>query len=582
MAAVSPLVLEEYLANADERFLEALREFHDPKRLASITDKWKRDHRPWARQKVFDYLDLPMNAAGHETVVKRLFKHAEERDDVELVAAFAVAFDKLVRRVRKTRHHYDWRARTSWTIEELKTPRNTGRKARTATNPMTGRAIQVPARFRPTDVLFTYHTRYYLRRRAWRYFRRAGHQKPKDYASRVAQMLRRYTDDAVATGENLIDCWSLMHACFRESDVLEIDAARINVKPDRSLGEMVAAPDFPELWREKAAARVLVSLLSSAQSRPVRVWAMQMLRREHVENFSEFSAEELLPLLDHDDEEVQQFAAEMLERSTSLARLEVETWLKLLKTRNLVALETIARLMEQHVTADQLTLEQMVELAIAAPVPVARLGLRFLQSRPIESAGERSTIVRLSSARSAGVAGAITTWALSILGAAELYDVDAVSRFFDSLLKEAREAALAWLTPETPGYTDPALWSRLIETPYDDLRFHVVGELERRAKLPGASIGQVAHVWTTVLLNIHRGGRTKLVALKQISRSIVDDPANAGPLLPVLAVAIRSVRMPEVRTGLSAVVAAVELHPPLADAVAKHLPEIQLSAEAAV
>jgi hypothetical protein len=238
-------------------------------------------------------------------------------------------------------------------------------------------------------------------------------------------------------------------------------------------------------------------------------------------------------------------------------------------------------------------------------VPVARLGLRFLQTRRIESAADRATVSRLSNARSAGVAGEITTWALGILGAREDYDVDAVSRFFDSLLQPAREAAWAWLVAATPaspsvtqgvegdtsvvptgapsrGYDDPALWSRLIETPYDDLRFHVVKELERRTTLPGASLEQITGVWTNVLLNIHRGGRSKLAALKQISRAIVDDPARAEPLLPVLAVAIRSVRMPEVRTGLSAVVAAVEMHPPLAEAVAKYLPEMELAQEAAV
>jgi len=373
-----------------------------------------------------------------------------------------------------------------------------------------------------------------------------------------------------------------MHACFGRSDVLKIDPSKINVKEDRSLGEMTAAPQFPELWSAKGATRVLVSLLISAQSRAVRVWAMQLLRRDHTEHFSDFTAEEILPLLDHADEEVQAFAAEMLEKSTTLAKLDLATWLKLLQTRNLAALEIITRLMEQHIRADQLSLEQLVDLANAAPVPVARLGLRFLQNRRIESAGDRTTISRLSGARSAGVAADITTWALSILGAPEHYDVDAVSRFFDSLLQPARDAAWAWLIADSAGYNDPALWSRLIETPYDDLRFHVVGELQRRASLPGASHQQITFVWTTVLLNIHRGGRFKLAALKQISRAIVDDPARAEPLLPVLAVAIRSVRMPEVRTGLSAVVAAVEIHPPLADAVAKHLPEMQLSAEAAV
>ena len=585
--AESSLVLEEYLSKGDDRFLPALREFHDPKQLVAIVERWKRDHRPWARRQIIDYLDLPMNALGHEPVVKRLFKQAEASNDDELMAAFAVAFDRVVRRVRRKRYHWDYRTRTGWEEEYLFAPRNTlprvPAKARIAQNPKTLEPIIVGGRrVRKGALLFSYHTRYHLRRRAWRYFRRKGFQKPKEYCAAVALMLRGYTDGYIASGESLIDSWSLMHACFRHSDVLQIDASKINVKEGRSLAEMQAAPEFPELWKARDATRVLVSLLTSAQSRAVRVWGMQLLRRDHADNFSDFTAEEILPLLDHSDAEVQSFAAEMLEKSTTLGKLELETWLKLLQTRNLTALETIARLMEQHVRPDRLTLEQMVELALAAPVPVARLGLRFLQSRRIGSAGDRTIISRLSSARSAGVAGDITTWALSILGAADNYDVDAVSRFFDSLLASARNAAWAWLTPASAGYNDPALWSRLIETPYDDLRFHVVGELQRRANLPGTSIAQITLVWTTVLLNIHRGGRSKLAALKQISRAIVDDAAHAEPLLPVLAVAIRSVRMPEVRTGLSAVVAAVEMYPPLADAVARYLPEMQLSAEAAV
>ena len=98
---ISPLVLDEYFAAGDDRFLTALRDFHEPKKLASIADKWKKDHRPWARGQIFDYLDLPMNAAGHETVVKRIFKWAEEQKDDELMSALAVAFDRVVRRVRK-------------------------------------------------------------------------------------------------------------------------------------------------------------------------------------------------------------------------------------------------------------------------------------------------------------------------------------------------------------------------------------------------------------------------------------------------------------------------------------------------
>jgi len=148
------------------------------------------------------------------------------------------------------------------------------------------------------------------------------------------------------------------------------------------------------------------------------------------------------------------------------------------------------------------------------------------------------------------------------------------------LLQPAREAAWRWLTPQSRGWDDTVLWSRLIESPYDDVRFSVVRALEQRS-IARFDDAQLAHVWTSVLLNVHRGGRTKMIALRQISEAIQSDPQRAAPLLPVLAVAIRSVRLPEARSGLAAVVGAIEAHPPLLDAVRRFLPEVQISEEAA-
>jgi hypothetical protein len=577
-------VLDEYFAAGDDRFLPALRAFHEPKKLAAIADRWKKDPRPWARVQTFDYLDQPVNVPGHETVVKRLFKWAEERGDDELMSAFAVAFDRLVRRQIKTKHRYDFQTRQVWQEEKLVSPRNVmphvDKGTRVVQNPKTLERIIVGYRMPKDARLFSYHTRHYLRRRAWRYFRRKGFKQPNDYCAAVARMLRRHTDGFLGTGASLLDSWSLVHACFAESDVIEFTPSSAKLAPGRGLSELTAAPDFPELWKKPEATRVLVSLLTTARSRPVRVWAIQLLRRDHLDHFAVFTPQEILPLLDHEDEQVQQLAAEILERLPNLDKLELATWFKLLETHNPAALEIISRLMQQHVSPDRLTLEQMVDIANAQPVPVARLGLSFLRNRAISTDADRRTIARLSQARAAGVAAEITAYALWILGSPEHYNADNVSRFFDSLLQRAREAAWAWLSaPQSPGRNDPALWSRLIETPYDDVRFHVVGELQRREKLPGTSIDQITLVWTSVLLGIHRGGRAKLAALKQISGAIQDDPARAERLLPVLAVAIRSVRLPEVRTGLSAVVAAVDAHPPLAPAVEKYLPELRLDAE---
>jgi hypothetical protein len=575
---ISSLLLDEYFAAADDRFLPMLRQLHEPKRLAAIAEKWKKDHRPWARNLIFDYLSQPFDSEGHEPIIKRHFKHAEQTGDDELMSAFAVAFDRMVRRVRKTRWQFDFQSRGSWQEEYLKSPRDVlrVRQIEIKFGPQAGSTVRVPSR---GNRLFTYHTRYYLRRRAWRYFRRMAHKRPNEYPAAVAKLLARYSDADVAKGENLLDNWSLIHACFRESDVLEFAASHVRIKEGRNLSELKAAPDFPDLWKKPKSGTVLVDLLAIAPCRGIRVWTMQLLREHHRAHFAQVTPDQLLPLLDSEDEEVQQFAAEMLEQGPDLSKLDLATWLRLLQTRNPTALEIIASAMAKHVAGERLTLQQVVQLASARPVPVARLGLRFLKERTIRSTEDLTTLAELANLRSAGTAAEATAFALSILGTKENYNVDRISRFFDSLVVEARTAAFAWLTPESPGYNDPALWSRLTESPYDDVRIRVIAELERRKTLPGAAADQLETIWTSVLLAIHRGNRAKLAALRQISSEIRHNPNRAQSLLPVLAVAIRSVRIPEARAGLASIVSAVEAHPDLIPALGKHLPELQITAE---
>lgn len=101
------LLLEEYFNSEDDRFLETLRQISSAPFLASVAERWKKDPCPWARQQILNYLELPLNCPGHQPVVKRLFKQAEENKDHEQMAAFLVAFDRLVRRERGARWKWD-------------------------------------------------------------------------------------------------------------------------------------------------------------------------------------------------------------------------------------------------------------------------------------------------------------------------------------------------------------------------------------------------------------------------------------------------------------------------------------------
>src|SRR5205807_10228515 len=84
-------------------------------------------------------------------------------------------------------------------------------------------------------------------------------------------------------------------------------------------------------------------------------------------------------------------------------------------------------------------------------------------------------------------------------------------------------------------------------------------------------------LWASVLLNIHPGGRSKPAVVAQLVRRLERQPEEASALLPVLAVALRSVRGPEWRAGLSGVVQLVEKCPELEPAVRRAFPELKLT-----
>jgi hypothetical protein len=583
---VSSLLVDESFATEDDQFVDRLRAVTGSKYLAALADRWKKDPRPWARRQIFRYLALPLDQAGHHPLVKRLFKHAEASRDDELMGAFLVAFDRLVRRQRRTVYRWNFPTSQPWYEEVLFVPRDqilaaaNGPEAR---NPRTGKRIhgsgkpRLPKRGR----LFSHRTRGYLRRRACRYFRRLGYQQPAEYPLAVAKALALYRDDDVASGENILDNWSLMCIAFRKSRVLEFKRTRVDMIDGRSLGELAAAPQFDDLWKQPESAEVLLVLVTMAWSWLVRVWAIQLLKRDHATALKAITAHHLLTLLDHSNEEVQQFGSGLLETLQGVDTWPIAVWLQLLETRSVTALATICQAMNQRVSPERLSLDQCVALACARATPVARMGLSWLKSRSLAGLQDRARLGRLAGARCEAVGALVAEYALSILGSPQAYRMEDVSPFFDSLNVQVRRGAWDWLTPSSPGYEDAALWSRLLETPYDEVRLRLVEELDKRTRRTAGPTALARHdlamVWTTVLLGVHRGGRAKLRALKQISEAIAAEPDRAERLVPVLAVAIRSVRPPEARAGLSAILSAVAARPELEATLARWIPELRLS-----
>jgi hypothetical protein len=568
-------------------FVDALRTAADSAQLAAFAGRWMADGRAWAHEQMFRYLDLPWDCAGHQPIIKRLFKWAEQQHNDELMAAFATGCDRLVRRERRKCWKYDWKTRTSWEETVLIARRDVlhpGMKSRNDRNPLTGErlpnvSLKKPSRGR----LFSYHTRYYLRRRAWRYFRWLGYQRPSDYPLAIARALILYRDKDLEQGENLLDSWTLMQACFGEHSALEFGTSLIKILPGRALGELSPAPRFLELWQKADSCEVLLLMVLEARSRPMRVWAIEMLKAHHAPHVKTIPSGDLLELLTNPHEEVNQFAAELLEQAEGLETWPLSTWLTLLRTQNLTALETICRVMAQKVSGERLTLAECLQLTIAEPTPVARMGFGYLQSRPLTTPEDRRSLTVLGEAECNAVAAAITAWALPILGHADLYHRDNVLPFFDSLSLPIRKSAWDWLLqPSEPtnsaAFDDPVFWCRLLETPFDDVRQQLIDVLDRRSArtFPRPGTESLTPVWCGVLAGVHRGGRQKLKAIQQMTIALEKQPARADSLLPVLSIALRSLRAPEMREALAAVAHLSESLPELAAAINKHLPEVNV------
>lgn len=577
----SSLMLEECFDAADDRYLHEWIRVRHPALLMRMLERWLSDPRPWARQQLIQYLQQDLNFPGHEIVIKHLCKHLCRVSDHELLAHLMVAADRIVRRRRIVRLRRDRHSREVIPSHQLFARPNktfaseTGRTAEQLVGKVK-RIVPLPDRInKESNRLFSHRTRNYLRRRVWRYFRWLSYRDADAFLAAITIAIIEYRDADFAAGENIIDNWSLMHACYFHSAILGFNAAHTNLKPGAALADLQAAPYQPKLWQQSGAVRHLMNIVTTAKSALSRVWAIELLLREHHAATLNMEIQSLLPLLFHADARVRQFASDVFAQHPGLANLPITAWLSLLEQCDPGLLSMICTAMKKHVSAARLDVRQRLQLTRARPVPVVEFGFALLKAQHSEHPLTTDELTLLSQAPCEALAGEIATWALEVLDS-DLYQTDAVIEFFDSLSAATRSAAMDWLEkPASRGYSDPSLWGRLIETPFDDTRLRVVESLHCRTKLPGTNGDTFAPVWCAVILGVHRGGRTKLKAIVQMQHVIATHPEFSSRLLPVFAFAARSLRAPERRAALAAIATIAERNADLRVAIQQLLPELQ-------
>jgi hypothetical protein len=607
---------EELFARGDASFVDELRRVHDADFLGGFAARWFADRRPEARRMLRDYLSRRLNVYHHEVLVKRLFKMAEAAADDELMGCFLVLLDRSVRRVRRKKYHHEsrtlenraeaqallnqwesegcegagineWSGRFyvwgRWSEEVIVLPRNTAMMREDMPQWWWEREaiyLDLDRKRWERRRLFHVHTRNYLRRRAWRYFRDLGKRHPQLYVQAVAAALKQYEDADVVDGLALLDNWGLMHILFHHSPALTAKPHGWRLAPEHALTELQPAPMYEPLWQ--AAPRAVFDLLKEARCRPVRLWAAYFIRRDSARFRAAVTLEDWLALLSHEDAEAAALAAEMLRDTPGLNDLSVERWLQLLETPNATALETLCELIVAHVRPERVSLEQAVLLACSRPLPLARLGFNWLKSHRPGNAADCQTLLGLAGAQAEPLRPEMIRWARRVLNDSPHFQSQWLLEFLDSRHADVRAEGWHWLEERAEAREDVALWQRLLESPYDDVRLRLTAGLEERVRgrplaVDGGRLNAdlVRFLWASVLLNIHHGGRTKPLAVTQMVRRLERKPDEASVLLPILSVALRSVRGPEWRAGLAGVVGLVQRRPDLETVVRQAFPELK-------
>jgi hypothetical protein len=598
----------------DPAFVDAIRAVSDADALAGFAVTWYNDRRPDSRRWMLEYLNRPMNAFRHEGLVKRLFKRAEAENDDEIMAGFLVLFDRSIRRARRKRDRplhttvatpEEAREVVSlWERLGYSSVSSSGFRGDFHVHGIRSEEVIVPprrstmprhrllGRIDPRELpavleklkrfrLFSVATRNYLRRRAWRYFRKLGKAHPDRYVAAVSRALALYRDEDVVDGLSLIDNWGLVHILFHHCPAIEARPGGWSIKGGRSLAELAPSPIFEPLWKESPGA--VLGLLDGARSRTVRRWAIRRVEADPALHRPALPLSGWIGLLGHDDPEVVALAAEMLDGLEGLDALGVDQWLALAESTHPVALEAVCELVGRHVRPEEVTLDQATRLAGLRALPVARLGLSWLKGKDVRSADDFRTVLGLVEADCEPLRPEILRWLKATLAGSPELDPSMVLEFLDSRHLDVRAEGWAWFRSEPRAFDDVETWRKLLESPHDDIRLALVAELESRATVGDPSrIGRsldpegLRALWASVLLNVHRGGRAKPDVVRQLLRRLEASPGDAPDLLPLLGVALRSIRGPERRAGLVAVVRLVEARSEVEPLVRSAFPELQL------
>lgn len=583
--AASSLMLDEWYEAGDERFVDEVLASRNPGKLKSLAAKWATDARPFARNALLAYVDRGLATPEHRALVKALFKAAEGAKDDEAMAHFLVATDRLAPRHVVTQTRYDWQTRQVTTTQTLAEDPSIPTRA-----PKKRGAKKKDGRIEYGSLsAFSRVTRHYLQRRAWRYFRKLGHQDVKRYGTAIRRELALYSDEHLTKPENLLDAWGLMHALYwgasagvqyepKAPPVLVRKPRGITVADGFTLKSLVPAPFCPEAWKGQEDATL--ELMLTSHSRTVRAWVRLLLERDAKAFLDKLPMSRVRQLVTSSHDDVQAFGAARLKTVTGVESLPISDWLELLAIDNPEVVPLVCEAVEKHVHPDRLSLAQCLELALSKAASVAALGLAWAKKKPVRDAKDLDALATVAKASAPQVRSEGVEWLCQLLLINEKESKpEHVRALLDSPHADVRAKALELMKKDQRFGESDVLWLAMSESPWPEVRERLVLDLSAREKLFAPEA--LESVWAAALLAVHKGSRAKRTVAAQLAHRVVSYPKEAERLLPLLAHLLRSVRPPERRTALAALARASFEAPALAEHVKRFVPELTFISEVA-
>ncbi|NUO47751.1 MAG: hypothetical protein HOV80_02720 [Polyangiaceae bacterium] len=565
----SAILIDELLAEGSPRFALELALFTG-KKLGTLAERWFKDTRPGVRQMLLDYVRAGVGRAEHKPLVKRLFYLAEDAKDDELMALFAMAFDRLEKRWLVEVDEYD--------LDASRMVKEPGLVASPLLRSRTGRNDKGP---------FTRHTRQYLCRRAFRYFRQIAYSDAGLYVRALAPALAEMTDEDLGDAARFLDAWTVVHVLYWGSEILERNPRGIRIRYGESLANLKFAPLKPKAWGRSF--DIALEMAATARSRPVAGFAVHLLETHHQSALEKMPFATAKRLLGAAHETTRAFMIARLGRVSDLATQPVGEWLALVEGGTLETLPEIVRLFREHVAPRRLSLEECVTLSLSPAAAVAELGLTWVKERAEKglTALERQRLLRLASARAPLVRKAAADYLAELLAKAPEAKPEEVRELLDAGDADVRARAMTLLDQSDRFAKSPVVWASMAESPHADVRDKLLGALYAQATEtpppahpdgPKVDDAALARLWSTTLLSIHRGSRVKPKALATMAAALEREPSRAEAIVPLMRIALRSVRPTERRAALAAIARAAQAHVEVRVAASRHLPELSLGA----